>query len=61
MAGNYGFATYLIADATATFDKTGFDGQRYPAELVHQLALASLHDEFATVLTTNELLERVRQ
>ena len=28
MAGNYGFATYLIADATATFAKTGFDGQR---------------------------------
>lgn len=59
MAGNYGFETYLVADATATFDKTGFDGQRYPAEQVHQLALASLHDEFATVLTTNQLLERV--
>lgn len=59
MAGNYGFETYLIADATATFDKTGFDGKLYPAEQVHQVALASLHDEFATVLTTNQLLERV--
>jgi nicotinamidase-related amidase len=59
MAGNYGFATYLVADATATFDKIGFDGQRYPAEQVHQLALASLHDEFATVLTTDQLLQRV--
>ena len=59
MAGNYSFDTYLVADATATFDKIGFDGQRYPAEQVHQLALASLHGEFATVLTTDQLLERV--
>lgn len=59
MAGNYGFEAYLVADATATFDKTGFDGQHYPAELVHQLALASLHDEFATVLTTDQLLAKV--
>ena len=59
MAGNLGFDTYLVADATATFDKTGFDGQLYPAELVHQTALASLHGEFATVLTTSQALETV--
>ena len=59
MAGNYGFETYLVADATATFDKIGFDGQRYPAEQVHQVALASLHGEFATVLTTSQVLEKV--
>ena len=57
MAGNYGFDTYLVADATATFDKTGPDGQPYAAELIHQTALASLHGEFATVLTTDQLLE----
>ncbi|MDF7814206.1 cysteine hydrolase family protein [Hymenobacter sp. YC55] len=59
MAGNYGFETYLVADATAAFDKTGFDGQRYPAQQVHEVALASLHGEFATVLTTDQLLEKV--
>lgn len=59
MAGNLGFETYLVADATATFDKIGFDGQLYPAELVHQTALASLHGEFATVLTTQQALETV--
>ncbi len=59
MAGNLGFETYLVADATATFDKTGFDGQLYPAELVHQTALASLHSEFATVLTTEQVVEMV--
>ena len=59
MAGNLGFETYLVADATATFDKTGFDGQLYPAELVHQTALASLHSEFATVLNTEQVVEMV--
>lgn len=59
MAGNLGFKTYLLADATATFDKTGFDGQVYPAELIHHTALASLHGEFATVLTTDQFLAEV--
>lgn len=60
MAGNFGFETYLVADATATFDKKGFDGQFYPAEVIHQTALASLHSEFATVLTTEQVFELVR-
>ena len=58
MAGNLGFETYLMADATATFDKIGFDGQHYPAEVIHQTALASLHGEFATVLTTDQGLAK---
>ncbi|MBY0359347.1 MAG: cysteine hydrolase [Candidatus Obscuribacterales bacterium] len=56
MAGNLGFKTCVVADATATFNKIGYDGKEYPAELVHELALASLHNEFATVLTTAEVL-----
>ena len=56
MAGNLGFDTYLVSDATATFCKKGIDGTIYSAELIHQTALASLNDEFATVLTTNEIL-----
>lgn len=56
MAGNLGFKAYVVADATATFNKLGYDGKEYSAELVHELALASLHNEFATVLTTAEVL-----
>jgi nicotinamidase-related amidase len=56
MAGNLGFETYLVGDATATFDKIGADGTRYAAEVIHEINLASLHEEFATVLNTNELL-----
>ncbi len=60
MAGNLGFETYLLANATATFDKIGFDGQHYLAELVHQTELASLHTGFATVLRTEQVIELVR-
>ncbi len=56
MAGNYGYQTYLVADATATFNKKGINGENYPAALMHDTALASLNEEFATVLTTDELL-----
>lgn len=56
MAGNLGFVTYLVSDATATFDRVGPDGRRHGAEEVHALALASLHGEFATVLDTETVL-----
>src|ERR1700689_1684969 len=35
MAGNFGYRTFLVADATATFNKKGVDGQNYSAELIH--------------------------
>ena len=56
MAGNYGYDTYLISDATATFAKTGINGDQYNAETMHLTALAQLNNEFATVLTTGEMI-----
>jgi nicotinamidase-related amidase len=56
MAANLGFRTYVVNDATATFDLTGPDGTHYPAQLVHDVTLASLHGEFATIVTTAEVL-----
>jgi len=55
MAGNYGFETFIVADATATFNKKGVDGQEFSAALIHETALASLRGEFATVVTTEYL------
>ena len=52
MAGNFGFETFIISDATATFNKKGIDGQHFSAELIHETALASLNEEFASVVTT---------
>lgn len=59
MAGNFGFDVYLISDATATFDRIGINGEKYDSELVHQISLASLHNEFAHVIDTQALLELV--
>ncbi len=57
MAGNFGFETYLVSDATATFERTGHDGRHYSAEEMHDTALASLHEEFAKVVSTAQALE----
>lgn len=59
MAGNLGFDTILISDATATFDRVDVNGEVFSAELIHQTTLANLQDEFAEVISTNKLLELV--
>ncbi len=59
MAGNLGFDTYVVSDATATFDNTGPDDRLFPAQLLHDVALADLHGEFATVIGTNEVLNNL--
>ncbi len=56
MAGNLGFDTTLVSDATATFDRKGEDGTYYCADQIHNIHLASLHGEFCTVLTSEEVL-----
>jgi nicotinamidase-related amidase/uncharacterized damage-inducible protein DinB len=57
MAGNLGFETYLVSDATATFGRKEPDGRYFSAEQMHDTALASLRDEFATVVSTGEILK----
>ncbi|BFO64327.1 cysteine hydrolase family protein [Chryseobacterium sp. KCF3-3] len=59
MAGNFGYETYVISDATAAFDRVGIHGEKYEAELVHFMALANLSEEFATILTTEELVRKL--
>lgn len=56
MAGNLGFRTLVVADATATFDRLGIDGAMRPASEVHAAALSDLDGEFATIVTTDALL-----
>jgi nicotinamidase-related amidase len=52
MAGNLGFLTWVVSDATATFDRVGPDGLEHRAEQIHAIALSDLHGEFATVVDT---------
>lgn len=56
MAGNLGFTTYVVADATATFARRGHDARSYSADQMHDTALASVHGEFATVIASASLL-----
>ncbi|MCK8522912.1 cysteine hydrolase [Aquimarina sp. D1M17] len=55
MAGNFGFKTYLVEDAVATFNKTGANGEHYSAQLIHDTAIASLKDEFAEIVSTEKM------
>ncbi len=55
MAGNLGFEVNVVEDAAATFDRE-FRGKHYPAQLIHETALASLDGEFAKVLAAADLL-----
>ncbi|GAB3459307.1 cysteine hydrolase family protein [Massilia terrae] len=61
MAGNFGFDTYIVSDATATFERVGPDGRHYTAQQMHDTALASLHGEFATVMTAAAIIAALGQ
>lgn len=56
-ASDLAFTTLVVSDATATFDREGPDGACFPAELVHQTTLASLHAEVAIILSSALVLE----
>jgi len=58
-AGNLGFTCYLAADATAAFALRGHRGEEYDAETIHSVSLAELHDEFAFVTDTENILSAV--
>lgn len=56
MAGNLGFDVYLVEDACATTNRIGPDGVDHDPEVVHQLAVASMHGEFCTAISTANAL-----
>ena len=56
MAGNLGFATYLVADACFTFGRTDWNGTPRSAEEVHAMSLANLHPEYCIAVTADTLL-----
>lgn len=59
MAENLGFDVSVVEDATATFERIGPDGLHYSADQMHRVALASLHEEFARVLSSAEVLAQL--
>jgi nicotinamidase-related amidase len=61
MAGNLGFETYVVADATATFGRAGADGRIRSAHEVHNAALGDLHGEFAEVVDCKTAIAALAQ
>ncbi|MGT2439035.1 cysteine hydrolase family protein [Bradyrhizobium betae] len=64
MAGNLGFDTRLVRDATWTFDRIGPDGDEHSADEIHAMTLSNLNGEFARIVATHEViasLEAVRR
>lgn len=55
MAANLGFDATVVEDAVATFDRMS-RGKYFPAQLIHEAALASLDGEFASVVAAAKLL-----
>lgn len=60
MAGNLGFETYLVADATAAFDLIGHDNKLYKADDIHSISLATLNGEFATITESSQVIEALK-
>ena len=56
MAGNLGFDTYLVEDATFTFGRKDWRGTWRTADEVHAMSLANLDGEYCTVVRTREIL-----
>jgi nicotinamidase-related amidase len=56
MGGNLGYDVRFVLDATHTFDLKGPDGNVLPADLLAQVTAANLDGEFATVVTTRDVL-----
>ncbi len=60
-AGNLGFGTSVVSDATYTFDKIDYDGQLHAASAIHAMALANLDGEFARIISTEQLLDEMQR
>lgn len=60
-AGNLGFKTYVVSDATFAFAKADFEGRPRTAQEVHAMSLANLQGEYASVISSAEALAEMRR
>lgn len=59
MGANLGFDITIVADATAAFEHKGYNGKQYSADEVHNVELANLNREFATIRESKDILAEV--
>ncbi|GGB97645.1 cysteine hydrolase family protein [Pseudoduganella buxea] len=60
-AGNLGFATQVVADATFAFARRDYAGNARSADDVHAMALSNLDGEYAQVLDTAAVLAQLEE
>jgi nicotinamidase-related amidase len=56
VGGNLGYTVYFAIDATHTFDRSDLAGGMVSAAELSRTTAINLHNEFATVVSTQELL-----
>ena len=54
MAGNLGYDVRLVGDACATFDRIGPTGSKFDSQLIHDISLSDLHNEFCKVTSVTD-------
>ena len=59
MAANLGFKVTLLEDCVASFPLKMPNGEEISAEEIHRVNIATLHDEFATILSTAQFLQQM--
>ena len=59
VAGDLGYDVLFALDATHTFDRATREGQVVTADELARTTATNLHEEFATVVSTQEVLERL--
>jgi nicotinamidase-related amidase len=59
MASDLGFDVLLISDATAAFERSGYDGVHYSGDEIHRVNLVSLDGEFCRIRSTAEILDKM--
>jgi len=60
-AGNLGFQTRVLADATFAFAKTDYAGTPRSADEVHAMSLANLDGEYATIVTSADAIAAIKR
>jgi len=60
VGGNLGYRVWFALDATHTFDRSGPDGSTMTADELARATAVNLHGEFATIVSTGELLEALQ-
>ena len=60
-AGNLGFRTMVVSDATFAFDREDYQGRPRSADEVHAMSLANLDGEYAQIVTTEQAEKRLER